>query len=359
MESKEPKPDEEKSEAPAAAEQEKPATEPSGSSDVTGTDQNAPADALEKTNEELGDSVVDATGALGDSEAKDDKPAKKPNAVKVFFKKVNVYLLGFVLIVIVAGAVTIVSYINGQKAPKEASIASQQLTQDALKKLANSDATIGNSAQTLTVQGNAIFAGQVLVRSDFNVAGNIQLGGSLQAPSLTVSGKSNLGETQINSLQVAQNTIVQGTTTLKDLNVGGTATFGAPITAGQITATKLTFSGNAVLQIPNHISFTGASPGRSISPNVLGAGGSASINGSDTTGTININTGSGTSAGCFVKITFNQPFTNPPHVMIGPIGAGAGLTQYYVDRSTTGFSMCTNNAPPANQVFAFDYFVTN
>ena len=117
-------------------------------------------------------------------------------------------------------------------------------------------------------------------------------------------------------------------------------------------------SGNAILQIPNHLSFTGPSPSRTINAGVLGAGGSASVNGSDTNGTININTGSNPSAGCFARINFQQAFPGQPHVIVSPVGAAAGQTQYYVDRNNTGFSICTNNPAPANQVFAFDYFVT-
>jgi len=174
-----------------------------------------------------------------------------------------------------------------------------------------------------------------------------------------VSGTSNLGTAQINTLQVAQNAAIQGNTTMRDLSVSGTSTFSGPMTASQITVTRLILSGNATLQVPNHISFTGPSPGRSINNSVLGNGGTASINGSDTTGSVNINTGGSPAAGCFVQITFNQRFTNQPHVLITPVGAGAGQTQYYVTRTNTGFSICTNNAAPANSVFGYDYFVTN
>lgn len=348
MESKEDKPAEAKPDAPA---------------DGAPADQSAPEDALEKTNEELGDSdVVDATGTTGaiKEEGDDGKSAKKPNALKVFFRRFNVYLLGFILIAIITGALFMISFLNSQKAPKEASINSQKLTQDALKKLASSDATIGNSAQTLTVQGNAVFSGQVLVKGDFSAAGNIQAGGTIQASALTISGKSNLADTQINNLQVATNTLVQGTTTLKDLNVSGTSTFNGSVTIGQLTVSKITVAGNGGLEIPNHISFTGASPTRgSTSQAVLGAGGTATVNGSDTTGTISVNTGSGPGAGCIVSLTFNQKFTNPPHILISPINAAAGSLDYYATKSQTGFSLCTNNAPAGNAVFQFDYFITN
>jgi hypothetical protein len=287
------------------------------------------------------------------------KPGKQPSGIKTFFKKVNIYLLAFVLIVIIAGAVTIVSYLNGKKAPPAPEVATQELNEDVLKQLANSDATVGGSGQTLTVQGNAIFSGQILAKQDLGVSGTIQAGAGIVVPQITVSGQSNLAEVQINSLQVANNTTMQGILTLqRDLNVAGSAAFNGPVTIGQLTVNRLIMSGNASLQIPNHISFPGASPGRTVNPSVLGAGGTASVSGSDTTGTINISTGNGTVPGCFATVNFNQRFTSTPHVLVSPVGAGAGQTQFYTERSATGFSICTANAAPTGQAFAFDYFVT-
>src|SRR5262249_29563721 len=207
--------------------------------------------------------------------------------------------------------------LNSKKTPKQPTIATQNLTQDDLKNLANSDATVGDTGQTLTVQGNAIFSGQVLVRSNLNVAGTIQLGGTFSVPDLVVSHTANLSDTQVNSLQVSQGSTFQGLVTIQNgLNVGGDSAFSGPVTVGQITVSKLIMSGNGVLEIPNHISFTGAAPGRVINAGTLGVGGSGSVNGSDTTGTINLNTGNGPQAGCFVTVTFNKPFASTPHVLV-------------------------------------------
>jgi len=317
----------------------------------------APVDALSRTPEDLQDEQA-ATAAANATPASDPNE-KKVSPIKKVLKKVNVYLLIFILLAVVAGAIAVVSYLNSQKAPVAPTIASQELTQDALKDLANTDASVGGAAQTLTIQGNAIIAGQTLMRGNLNVAGNIQSGGSIQGPTLTISGAANLGDAQINTLQVASNAAVQGTTTLRDLNVSGTTSLSGPVTASQITVTRLILSGNATLQIPNHISFTGASPSRTANGAVLGNGGTSSINGSDTTGTVSINTGNNPTAGCMVRINFQQSFSNAAHVLISPVSAGAGSIGYYVDRNNSGFSICSNNAPGPNQAFAFDYFVTN
>lgn len=316
--------------------------------------QNAPADALSRTPDDLEEERASQ---------KSDTPELsevKLSPIKKIFRKVNVYLLIFILVLIVAGIVTWVTYLNSTKAPADPAVESQKLTTEALKQLANTDASVGSTNQTLTIQGNAIIAGQTLMRGNLNVAGNFQSGGSITGPSLTVAGATNIGATQAASLQVSQNAAIQGSTTLRDLSVSGASTFSGPMTASQITVTRLILSGNAVLQIPNHISITGPTPGRSsINNAVLGGGGSASISGSDTAGTINANSGNGPAAGCLIQITFAQPFTNEPRVIISPVGQAAGQMQFYVTRSKTGFSLCTATAPAANQVFAFDYFVTN
>lgn len=320
-------------------------------------DDQAPADALSRTPEDL--EQEQSAQATDDPNAEAIKAAeKKLPFFKRFLRKVNIYFLGFVLLVIIGGAITAVNFLNSQKAPTGPNLATQSLTQDALKQLANTDVSVGNASQTLTIQGNAIISGQTLARGNLNVAGNLQSAGSIQGASLTIAGDANLGATQINSLQVATTLAVQGATTMRDLNVAGASTFNGPLTASQITVTKLIVSGNGVLEIPNHISFTGPPPSRTVT-GALGGGGSASVNGSDTAGTVNLNSGAGTSAGCMVTIKFAQSFQKQPRVIISPIGSAAGALEYYVNRSAGEFSICTNTAPQANKSFGFDYIVTN
>jgi len=319
-----------------------------------------PKDALEKTNEQLAsEQAIDATSPDGTPKV-DEKPRKAPGPLKKIFKKVDVYLFAFLLAVVAVGAFILISYLNSQHGPKEPTLNTEPLTPDALKALANSSASVGSSAQTLTVQGNAIFSNQVLIRGTLGVAGAIQSGVSITAPSITATASANLANTQVNSLQVAAGATVQGPTSLTDLTVSGKSTFGQPMTASQITVTNLILSGNAVVQVPNHLAFTGPTPHRTaFDPAVLGAGGTVNINGSDTSGTVNINSGNSPIAGCFVSITFAQPFAKIPRVIIGPVNAAAGKLEYYATVTTTGMSICTDNAATPNQVFAFNYFIAS
>ena len=146
---------------------------------------------------------------------------------------------------------------------------------------------------------------------------------------------------------------------MRDISVSGTSTFSGAMTASQLTVSRLVLSGNAELQIPNHIAFTGPTPSRTTNNGVLGNGGSASISGSDTSGTINVNSGNNPSTGCFIRVNFAQAFSNSPKVIVTPVGSGAGVLQFYTERDRNGFSVCTANPAPGNQSYAFDYFVAN
>ena len=319
--------------------------------------QQAPADALSKTPEELEEERTEQ--AMGDTDLDSlDPQEKKVSGLRKFLRKVNVYFLLFILLLVVAGVIAAVNYFSSIQEPTEASINSQSLSTDALKQLSNTDTSVGTSSQTLTIQGNAIISGQTLARGSLSVAGNIQAGGSIEAPNIVISGSANLPSTQASSLQVANGLVIQGDTSLSNLTVSGTSSFSGTVTMSDITVSHLTLSGNAVLEVPNHIRFSGGTPSRTILGDVLGSGGSASISGSDTAGTVNINSGNSPSSGCFVRITFQQSFSSQPHVIISPVNEAAGKMDYYVIRDTTNFQICSANTITANKSFGFDYLVT-
>lgn len=283
------------------------------------------------------------------------KSVKKVGGLKKFTKIFNVYVLLFLVLIAIGGAVAFVEYTTSRKAPPPLSVATQKLTTDQLKQLANSNATVGGSGQTVTIQGNAIFSGSVLVRSNLQVAGDIQLGSNLDVAQLNVANSSNLAKTQTNTLQVAGTTTFQGLVTIQN---GATITGSSSInsaTIGTITANKVIMSGNGQLQIPNHIGFGG-----SAAPHISGLNGnSASVNGSDTSGTVTVNTGGG-GAGCMASLTFAQSFpSSKPNVIISLMSSSPANVQYYAGSlSTSGFQVCSANAPPAHTQLAFSYFIT-
>lgn len=270
----------------------------------------------------------------------------------------NLYLLLFIFIIIIAIGVTVITYFASKKAGVTAVITSQTLDKKALDQLANSDATVGDPKQLLSVQSNAVFAGKVLVRDTLEVAGGIQVSGPVTLSGLTVNGKTNLDETQVSkNLAVAGDLAVQGGLSLqKAIQVNGGGTFNGPLSAPQITVTTLQINGDLILT--HHLSAGGPSPSRTNGPG-LGSGGTVSVSGSDTSGTVSINTGNGPPAGCFATVSFAQKYNSTPHILLTPVGSDAGGLNYYTTRSATGFSICDASTPPAGASFAFDYFVVD
>lgn len=329
-----------------------------------GQDQSQDENALEKPPEQMNalESLSDTDDTVHAAPDEDQKkPAQKPGEKKGFKKILgffNVYLLIFLLLVVIAGIVFVVSYINSQKEPKQPTTALQNLTQEQLAEIANGDASVGDPRYVLNIQSDAVFAGNALIRGDLNVAGSLQLGQGLTIPGLTVSGASNLAQVQVNSLQVATTTVFQGAVTMQSDLTARSANFGGALSAPTINTANLTLAGNGNLTLNNHIKTSGPTPARS-QGGAVGVGGSTSNSGSDLAGTLNVNTGHSTGPGCFATITFRQRFDGTPHVLVTPVGPTGGQTQFYVERSPTNFSICTANAAPTGRSFAFDYFVIN
>jgi cytoskeletal protein CcmA (bactofilin family) len=306
--------------------------------------------------EEL-NSLEDPGIVAGDSSVEPEKkpPKKRNTKIKGLIGRLNIYLLLFILIIIVTSGFTFVSIQRNKKAETITTLTTQELTAEDLSKLSATNSSVGDPKQTLSVESNAIFAGKVLIRDSLDVAGGIKIGGSISLAGLTVAGTSSFDQIQGNKLSISGDANIQGQLTVqKTLTTTGGASFGGPISAPQITVQSFQVTGD--LQITRHYDAGGGTPGKT-DGGALGAGGTSSVSGTDTAGTITINTGGGPAPGCMVTVNFSQPFNATPHVVVTPVGsAGAGLN-YYVTRNTNGFSLCTTNSAPGGTNFSFDYIV--
>jgi cytoskeletal protein CcmA (bactofilin family) len=314
------------------------------------------AESLETAEGSPANQTIDATTPESSKETIPTPPPEKKGSLRNILRRFNVYLLLFVFILMLAGIILAIAYFQSKKASTTSTLKTQSLTQSTLQQLATSDATIGSSQQVLNVQSSAVFAGKVLVKDGLEVAGSLQVSGTVALSDITVSGSGQFGQLQVhNNLSVAGDAGIQGNATVsKNLQVSGTGNFSGAISAPQITTSNLQLNGDLVLT--HHISAGGATPGLARGP-ALGNGGSASVGGSDTSGSVSINIGSGATAGCFAAITFATKYNATPHVLLTPVGASAGTLDYYVTRTTTGFEICDASAPPTGSSFAFDYFI--
>ncbi len=280
------------------------------------------------------------------------KASKSPGTLTKIRNRVNIYMIVFILLVGAAAAVVIVS-IKPAKTVTTTPIG--KLTDQQLAALKSNSTIVGDTKQTLDIQSSTIFEGQVLARSDLNVAGSLKVGGVLSLPSITITGNGNFAQIGVTgALSVGGDTNLQGQLTVqKNLSVTGSASFGS-LSVSSLSITSLSVKND--FSISKHIVTNGGTPGRS-GGTALGGGGTVSVSGSDTAGSISINTGNAPPAGLFVSLTFAQKFATTPHVVITPVGSAAAGLQYYINRDANGFSISTANAPPAGANFGFDYIV--
>lgn len=311
------------------------------------------------TSNDAGASSYDPSSleAAGSSKAPEQKlaPIKKRTAgqrIRDFITHVNVYLLLFILIVVLAAGVVFIAFQRNKKETAVTTVVTQPLTKEALAQLQGSDASVGDPKQTLNIESNSVFSGKVLIRDSLDVAGTIKVGGSLSLPGISVSGTSTFDQIQANNLSITGNLTVQGQLNVRGVTSSGGGTFGGPLSAPILNVQTLQLTND--LQLTRHIDAGGSTPDKS-DGSALGNGGTSSVSGSDTAGTVTINIGGSPAAGCFATITFAQKFSGIPHVVVTPIGSAAAGLNYYVNRTSSNFSICSTNAAPSGQSFSFDY----
>lgn len=292
---------------------------------------------------------------IPDAATQTDKPKKLRFNTKwrQVAPRLNVYLLLFVFIVLASAGFTLVSYQRNQRALQNSGLTPAALSPETLDELNGNETKVGDPKQILSIESNTIFSGKVLVRDSLDVAGTIRVGSALNLPGLTVAGTSTFDQIQANRLAVSGDSNLQGLLNVqRNLTVGGGGSFGGPLSAPSLNVQSLQLSGD--LQINRHIDAGGGTPGRS-NGTALGSGGTASVGGTDTAGTITLNIGGSPAAGCFVTVTFAQRFNDTPHILVTPVGSAAAGLNYYVNRNSTSFSLCTTNPASAGTSFSFDY----
>lgn len=316
-----------------------------------------PAGGEEDSLDSLAASATPAAPAAGPSGVGEPQQGPEPGKGGGLKSTFNIYFIVFIVVVVIAIGVIFYAVSSANKTAKTNTNKAQSLTSQQISALKGNTTLVGDSKSTLDVQSNSVFEGEILARSDLSVAGSLKVGGNLSLSNLSVSGTGTFGGLSVSGTSTfTGNTAVQGALSVqKGLTVSGTASFGG-LSVGQLSVTTLQLTGD--LSVNRHIATSGGNPSRSPGT-ALGGGGTVSVSGSDTAGTVTINTGNNPPAGIFATVTFTQHFSSTPHVIITPVGSAAAGIDYYVNRDTSGFSIGTATAPPAGSSFAFDYFVVD
>lgn len=225
---------------------------------------------------------------------------------------------------------------------------------------------LGSSNQILTVTSSSLFKGRLAVDNDIKVTGNGEFGGNISTSSLTVTKTSTLSNTTINGpLIVTGPTTLQspavlagGATIGNNLAVAGNGTFGGALSAGSFNAKTLNVNGD--LNLSGHLVITGSLP--TVIPEVgAGSGGKTSVEGTDSGGTIQINTGTVPSftngQNTLVSLKFKNAYAKTPHVLLTAVGLTTGSIGYYVTQTPQGFTISVITTAKSGDNYAFNYWV--
>jgi len=288
--------------------------------------------------------------------------AKKVGVITIlkgYASKLNIYLLAFILLLIIAAIIFFIVYSSSTQ-EQQAAIETQELTQDTVDDLVGSDSKVGDPKQLLTIESDSVFTGKVLIRDGLDVAGPIKVGGSLSLPGITVSGTSAFDQVTVNALNIAGDATIQGQLSVQQgLTVSGPVTFSGTFSAAAFSIQSLTVDQN--LTVNRHIDSGGGTPGLS-SGGAIGSGGTATISGTDTAGTVTINIGGGASAGALATVSFAAQFGGTPHVVITPVASQGsptvtgGQTFYLSNRTSSSFTIATSGGLAPGSI-SFDYIV--
>lgn len=302
---------------------------------------------VEAPKTETQSSFIDASSAPVET-----SESKQP-LLKRILDKINIYFLLLIVMLVLIGGFTI--FAIRSSTDNSNAVLTQELTQEDLKKLANTDSSVGDSRQTLSIESNSIFSGKILAKSDVDIAGSLRVGGSLSLAGVDIGGTSALDQIQGKNLTISGDSSLQGRVTIQNgLVVSGNGSFSGNLSANELTVSTLQISSDLVIN--KHIKGGGSSPSKT-NGSALGSGGTASISGTDTAGTITFSTGTSAPAGCFISVTFASSYSTTPRVIVSPASSASSQISYYVNRTVSGFTLCSSNDPPDSASYIFDYFV--
>lgn len=248
-------------------------------------------------------------------------------------------LLAFVLSILLVGTGTAIALLaKPSKQAPTVVINTQSLDNGTLNQLTPQGS--GQAKQQLTITPDTIFKNNVTVQGTTELDKDLSVGGKV-----TIQGDENVqGNLSVGkSLSVGSNLTVSGLITAASLNVGS------------LTLSSINLSSNLVFG--GHIVPTGTEPAARASSSA--GGGTVSISGNDTAGTITITTGSGgLSAGEMAVITFKTAFAATPKVQFTPLNAAASNLHYYATHTATFFTLNSSTTPTGATTYVFDYLVT-
>lgn len=338
--------------------------------------ENSPPKGGQYSADALSDGTVPTVLTTGDGFGTSVKPLLDPSKQRVtsIYRRADIatsvitMIATLALIGIIFGGYLFLNKSKKVPAPKITTLDQSEITK--LGGFLGNDLGSGNG-QILTVSSTSLFKGRLAIDNDLKITGNADIGGSLKTGDLTVTKTTNLATTDIKgTLSVSGPTTLQGPAILaggatvgSNLAVAGNGTFGGAVSAGAFNAKSLTVSGD--INLGGHLIIAGIVP--TVTAEVgAGNAGRATVDGTDSAGTIIVTTGTvGTNSNTtqingiltFVSLKFHSSYTKTPHVLLTAVGYETGQIGYFVLQTATGFTIQLNSPAKSASSYAYNYWV--
>lgn len=280
--------------------------------------------------------------------------------------------LGVVAFILIANGAALAFILKGQDAAKQQDAGSVTLSSQTLDKLGVSKDNAASQGITLKINPATSFGNNVTIADNLAVGGQLNLNGRFTAPDAafaklqggdTALDKLNVnGDATISTLNLRKDLNVIGTTTLQgqvkvsqlmtinnNLNVSGSLSVGGALSVRTLQVANFQTTGN--LTFGGHFITSGTAP-HVTGGNALGAGGTVSVNGNDSSGSVSVGIGTGAVAGTIATITFGNGFSATPHIVVTAVGRS--VPGFYINRTTTSFTIVTPTALTPGGM-SFDY----
>ena len=288
-------------------------------------------------------------------------PTPKPAPSMVAkIKRLNPFIILLITAVVVGVMVIVFVSINNDNSQPD--FAATELSPSELQRLNSAESEIETNAQTFTISPNTVLKNNLEVQKSVEVTGDLTVYGEInwqpQGSSSEGTGSATTGGGGGQLLQSAQIT--------NDLLVGGNSQFNGAVTingglivngglsVSALSISELTVTGD--LKLNRHI-VSGGGAASGAAGGAVGGGGTINVSGDDTAGTVRINTGSNAPAGRLVTVSFRIAYGGTPSVQITPVGSGSAAVDYYIERTSSGFSIYSLGDTPDSAQIQFDYFV--
>ena len=171
----------------------------------------------------------------------------------------------------------------------------------------------------------------------------------------------------VNNLSVAEavsaeTLTVTGTASVGSLSVSGVATVSELTVTSSATIASLTVTGNTSVQnlyVGGKLISKGPVPTLNNGAALNGvAGVNTSVAGTDRAGTVTITVGAAAPAtGELTQVVFDSAYTTPPKVVISGNNKKSAKLGAYITRTTTGFTIVTDDPLEPGSTYSFDYIV--